>query len=111
MAIEYIRNPGALEPRSPPGPPPSRKIDAVLVESLEGEGETCDCPVCYGDEFNVADMVKTSCGHSYCKECICKHIDSVPTSRPVGCPMCRAQVTRLEVMKPSILVEIGAKYH
>jgi hypothetical protein len=56
-------------------------------------------------------MVRTECGHFYCKDCICRHIDSIPLSRPAACPMCRVTVTKLLVTKPEYCDEISAKYN
>jgi hypothetical protein len=109
-AVHYIRDPEsfAFLSHTPRGPPPTRKID-VILEGGVGVEET-DCPVCYIDDLKIGDMVKTGCGHSFCKECICRHIDSVPMSRGVACPMCREPVARLVVMKSEYCEEIGSKY-
>lgn len=43
------------------------------------------CPVCYDHSILAGDLIKTTCGHQFCKPCIQKWLDANYRT----CPMCR----------------------
>ncbi|KAJ3821535.1 SNF2 family N-terminal domain-containing protein [Lentinula raphanica] len=70
-------------------------------ESADATVETDDCPICF-DTFTNA--VITSCGHSFCKECI-HDVFNAPLVEPMNednqnqakeraCPACRTPITK-----------------
>ncbi|KAJ4468754.1 SNF2 superfamily protein [Lentinula aciculospora] len=73
----------------------------VEKESEDATFETDDCPICYDSYTNA---VITSCGHSFCKECIFDVFNTPlvgPTNEPRGyqaterpCPACRSPISK-----------------
>jgi hypothetical protein len=70
-----------------------------------------DCPICYGDETKLMDMITTNCNHEFCKTCICRHIDSAPATRRACCPMCRTDIKSLVVKDVEFCEELNRKYN
>jgi hypothetical protein len=69
-------------------------IEARLL-CTESEAELaaqCECPICFEEDITLSDMNTTSCEHSFCHSCIMKHLRTKN-----NCPMCRTQVTTLQV--------------
>jgi hypothetical protein len=69
-------------------------IDPFLlcIESAEELGQYSECPICFEEDRTLLDMNTTSCEHSFCHSCIMRHL-----KRRQDCPMCRTQVTTLQV--------------
>jgi len=53
-----------------------------------------ECPICLADACpeGERDVIKTPCGHVFCKDCIHDHVKHTIGNR--GCPMCRAPLNR-----------------
>lgn len=83
----------------------------VIVPVISAEpiqpGARSECSICLEDK-DAVDILKTNCGHSFCKICICTHIDSKITAS--ACPMCRTEISTLEVKDEATQLEIKDKY-
>jgi len=59
-----------------------------------------ECPICY-DEVNASEQIQTNCNHVYCAGCIEgfleKEIQKTEDTPCVSCPMCRSEITTLEM--------------
>jgi hypothetical protein len=88
-------------------------IACVLEESIR-EGFATDpspptCPICLDE---TAKWATTNCNHTYCKNCICKSLDSIfihPT-KPYICALCREEITSLSTPDPKIKYQLDIKY-
>ena len=65
-----------------------------------------DCPICMHDFApDSMDIVKTTCGHIFCRECIEKSFDF----RGMSCPMCRTRFNRSIGSQPLGTLELSIK--
>lgn len=79
----------------------------LCLESEFELSQTIECPLCL-DEKKQIDIDTTNCGHTFCHECICKHIDS-----KIGissCPLCRTHIYSLEVKDIENYNDIERRY-
>lgn len=62
------------------------------------------CTLCL-DDYDLKDKcphVMNGCGHTYCRECIKKHINETKTQMKYYCPICRKiQTYRKEIDFPA----------
>jgi hypothetical protein len=92
-------------------------IDAFLSKEKKwniilNKLETCDncktdkqmneCPICF-DIYNGENDVYTNCNHSFCTECIKKHLDTFLDKPIPTCPICRTDITQLSIHSSSLL--------
>jgi hypothetical protein len=89
-------------------------IDAFLPKEKKwnvkiNEIKTCkydidknECPICF-DMYNIEKNVYTNCNHSFCTECIKKHLDTFLDKPIPTCPICRGDITELSVYSSSLL--------
>ena len=63
-----------------------------------------ECPICY-DEVDASEQIQTNCNHVYCAGCIEGFLEKEiqkteelhPHTHCVCCPMCRSEITTLEM--------------
>ena len=69
-------------------------IDTMMlcIEPTE-LSEMLECVICQDEKTKIA-FNTTNCGHSFCHNCICSHIE-YKQFEPVQCPLCRADITSL----------------
>ena len=55
-----------------------------------------DCPICY-EPTNTVNMIRTNCGHEFCKQCMTTYFTRVQATRKTKpcCAYCRAETTTL----------------
>jgi hypothetical protein len=84
-------------------PVSTRLIEPFLLcmESAEELGKYSECPICFEEDVTLLDMNTTSCEHSFCHSCIMRHL-----RRRQDCPMCRRQVTTLQVRQSEHYEEV-----
>jgi len=81
-----------------------RNIEVVLHNETVGAG--VECPVCYCT-LETATFLKTNCNHSYCKDCIVRHITSFSTKTSVPtCPFCREHIVSVKVPNEELVSEL-----
>ena len=76
---------------------PVKPLIEPLILCLETAFELSaltECSICY-DEKTILSFDTTNCGHTFCHECICRHLDS--SKNGPTCPSCRTIVETLEV--------------
>jgi len=96
-------------PSPRPQPQPySFNIQIVMDISHEDEDEDAesrekeeDCPICY-DSIKKSDMLVTNCKHSFCSNCIKKHLVSTIVGRTPCCAMCRTNISSFSVKEKGI---------
>jgi hypothetical protein len=66
----------------------------LCLETAMELSELTECLICY-DEKPILSFDTTNCGHTFCHECICRHLDS--SKNGPTCPSCRTIVETLEV--------------
>jgi hypothetical protein len=83
-----------------------RNIEVVLHNETIGAGVDCECPVCYCS-LHTETFLKTNCNHSYCKDCIVRHVTSflTKTSFPT-CPFCREHIVSIKVPNEELIGEL-----
>jgi hypothetical protein len=88
--------------------PYSFNIQIVMDVSDEDEDEDAesrekeeDCPICY-DSIKKSDMLVTNCKHSFCSNCIKKHLVSTIVGRTPCCAMCRTNISSFSVKEKGI---------
>jgi hypothetical protein len=86
------------------------KISTTLLclETEEELKDPVDCPICL-DTCTKLETISTNCNHTFCKDCICSHIDH-RKQKPV-CPMCRTYITSFEIKDVEIYDELYTKYN
>lgn len=64
-----------------------------------------ECPICLADACpeGERDVIKTPCGHVFCKDCIQSHVKHTIGNR--GCPMCRSQLNRETILGEEVQSE------
>lgn len=81
---------------------------ALLCVETEAElKDPVDCPICL-ETYQKIQSISTNCNHTFCKDCMCSHIDHA-TQKP-SCPMCRTDITSMEIKDVEIFHEINKKY-
>lgn len=71
--------------------PAARRLLRVLFfgEQPTSEGS---CPVCLEDYGSGPEEIRTSCGHSFCIDCLVRYAASSPPPSECPCPLCRRLV-------------------
>jgi hypothetical protein len=87
------------------------RVEPFLL-CLETEHELKEevfCSICL-DNHTKLDTVTTNCGHEFGKACMCSHLDYHLVSRCPTCPMCRTEVTTLEIKDVDFYDELYERY-
>ncbi|XP_008404202.1 tripartite motif-containing protein 16-like isoform X1 [Poecilia reticulata] len=71
------------------------------MEQNQLDSETFSCLICLN---LLKDPVTTSCGHSYCMNCIKNHWDGEDQKRIHSCPQCRETFTLRPVLKKNTML-------
>ncbi|EED20523.1 ATP-dependent protease (CrgA), putative [Talaromyces stipitatus ATCC 10500] len=83
--VYYDKDGVIVDEEKPLNDGPSTKLDEVIFEKLgNGIREELDCQVCYG---LIIDPCISSCGHSFCYECVNRIRDNSNL-----CPLCRKKM-------------------
>ncbi|KAJ7731406.1 hypothetical protein B0H16DRAFT_1893371 [Mycena metata] len=67
-------------------------LNRMILQSLTAAESAFCCDICF-DIFHAPDMA-TSCGHSFCQDCI---LQVIRASRHPSCPSCRQPITQAPV--------------
>jgi hypothetical protein len=87
-------------------------VSILCTESANELQQPCDCPICYGDEVRLIEMVETGCNHQFCAYCISRHIDQPrPDNKKACCPLCRAEISSLVVKDLELYQELVDKFN
>jgi hypothetical protein len=97
------------EPETPLGEH-VRNIEVVLHNETVEDGVECECPVCYC-ALETETILKTNCNHSYCKDCIVRHVTSFLTNTTVPtCPFCREHIVSIKVPNEQLVGELTQSF-
>jgi hypothetical protein len=69
------------------------RMNLLEKEETQENYNKCECPICYD---TVGFNVKTSCGHTFCGDCINHYIVKNTNNAVLHCPMCRSDIATLE---------------
>ena len=83
-----------------------RTVKFIKRKENENENELQmvveECPICY-EKIISNKLVKMSCEHSFCLQCIQGCITSIQTTEQIFvCPMCRQQSNSITLSNPTI---------
>jgi hypothetical protein len=81
--------------------PKEKKWNIVLNEfeicnSCKTDKQINECPICF-ENYSIENKVYTNCNHSFCSECIKKHLDTFLNKPVPTCPICRRNITILSI--------------
>jgi hypothetical protein len=81
----------------------------LCLETAEELKEEVFCSICLDDHTKL-DTVTTNCGHKFGKICMCAHLDYQLVTHCPTCPMCRTEVTTLEIKDVDFYDELYERY-
>jgi hypothetical protein len=76
-----------------------------------------ECPICFehmieneeGDVINK-NIIRTECGHLFCKSCLEQWQRNEPNSPPYNCPTCRQPINRADETFTLLIVDEETLY-
>lgn len=84
-------------------------INTIVSQINDTSSISIDCPICF-EEVTPVETVNTNCNHTFCKTCICRHIDISLKNKKPKCPMCRAKLVNLTVKSEEYAEELNENY-
>lgn len=100
---------------SPSSSPESQQevVDFEVEEPTStSEENTCgDCPICMEPILKDRNRITTSCGHTFCSDCLFTHYKDAHATRHNQCPMCRAEfapkvIPRTEIRRERVRTQV-----
>uniref|UniRef100_A0A3Q3CS45 RING-type domain-containing protein n=1 Tax=Haplochromis burtoni TaxID=8153 RepID=A0A3Q3CS45_HAPBU len=73
----------------------------MAQKGVQLDGENICCSICL--DF-LKDPVTTTCGHSYCRNCIQTHFDEEDRKGIHSCPQCRKTFTPRPVLEKNTML-------
>ena len=81
-------------------------IQTIVASEKMHFDENCECGICY-ENISKQNIVKLSCNHEFCKECIKTTINICKTNRKdVNCAFCREKTLSIETSSDKIKLEL-----
>ena len=80
------------------------------MESAKELKQKMSCPVCLEDIMPL-QSITTNCHHTFCKTCICQHVDNYFRQKIPPCPMCRADIHQFNIKDFELYDELQEKYN
>ena len=81
----------------------------LSILAIDTTQQVVECAICQ-EEIDGGLLDTTNCGHSFCHNCICCHIDSKNNTDTVDCPLCRAKITSLATPKEENCADLAKRF-
>jgi hypothetical protein len=74
--------------------PKEKEWDIIFNEIKSDINTINECPICF-DTYNNENTIYTNCKHTFCKDCIKKHLNMFLDKPVPTCPICRTNITEI----------------